>query len=53
VPLRQLEEDYIMNEPTKLTTEQLKRQAVFRIVVFFGIVITLAIYISSQQIGSY
>ena len=37
----------------KLTTEQLKRLAIFKTVVFFLIMITLGIYASSIQMGTY
>jgi len=36
-----------------MTQEQLKRQAIFRIVMFFGIMITIGIYVSSVQVGTY
>jgi capsule polysaccharide export protein KpsE/RkpR len=37
----------------KLTTEQLKRQAIFKISVFFAIVITLGIFLSGLGDGGY
>ena len=36
-----------------MTQEQLKRQAIFKIVVFFLIYITIGIYASSIQMGTY